>query len=185
MRPVSLAVPSVESREVGTTRFEKDRVLQGALDEVYFRTTLTAGNCAYDAGVVEAANGQALCMQFPAGATNHVRRIEVSRDLWPRTRPRLNLWFTSDAGSTNTFTVRFTVRHFGAVTGNASLVFSLDFNPAGPAVAGDVKLATVVGSAVMPSLRAPVHFRVGRITGDANANKLDVLAAEVVLEEVA
>ena len=167
---------------------EQKRIMRRALDEEYFRRELSAGHVVYEGAVAEVKNGDETCMRFvpaAAGVNAHAQLTVEGRALWARTRPRLSVWFTSDANGTALFSFRFVVRAFPAGGSTTSAVFVTDFTAAGPAAAGTVLSATVVGGAIMPALQGPVQIRVGRLGGDANANNLDVLLAVVAFEEVA
>lgn len=168
---------------------ERKRIRDRALDEEYFQRAIWAGAVLYEAGGLDAINQNAGVMRLPATAvaTNPMlHRTFGFNALWPRTQPRLTIWYTAPGGSTNAFNLRFQLRHYpvGGTTAPA-VVFSTILTPAGPAVANDVLSATVVGGAIMPTLTAPVRFAVVRIGGDANANSLDILLAVVTMEEIA
>jgi hypothetical protein len=167
---------------------ERQRVLHRALDEEYFRRELVATKVNYENGAADAKNGGAFVMRMPATAgTNPMLHDTVlERDLWPRTRPRLTIWYTSPVGSTNAFNLRFQLVHFPAgLTTAVAAVFSTVFQPAGPAVANTILSASVVGGAVVPSIASPIRLSIVRIGGDANANSLDILTALVTFEEIA
>lgn len=185
MKPATLPIPPTDAARTETSRLEVQRVRDRALDEEYFRRELAAGRVAYEGTVTEPLNGNVVCMRFAAGAEAHAQKTVLLRDLWPRTRPRLTLWYTSPVGSTATFTVRFRIRPFPAGGTTTSSGIFVDFTPAGPAVANTVMTATVVIAGAMPSVQAPMLLRVGRLAGDANANDLDILLAVITLEEVA
>lgn len=164
------------------------RNLLGAVDEEYFRRELKPGCVVYEGTVTEPLVGNANVMRFAAagaGVNAHAATQVEQRALWALTRPRLLLWYSSPVGSTNTFSVRFVVRHFAVGNTLSNNVFVVDFTPPGPAVANTELFATVVGTAVMPVVPSPIQLRVGRLGGDANANALDVVLAVVVFEEVA
>lgn len=189
MKPISLSLPAQDVKTADSIRSEKERVLHRALDEAYFQRELAAGTAVYEGGAVaDALNGIETVMRFPAaaaGVNTHARRTVGMNALWARTKPRLTIWYTSPVGSTNTFTVRFTVRMLPVGIVIPTTIFFVDFTPAGPAAANTTLSATVLGSAVIPSVPAPLILRVGRLGGDANANALDVFLARVTFEEVA
>lgn len=188
-KAANLQVPGREIKDGDATSFQRQRVTNQALDETYFKVALAAGLQPYEGVVTEPKNGDAIVMRFPAAAagTNaHAQRTVESRALWPKTRPRVSVWYTSATGSTNTFNLRFVLRVFGNGSTMTNSVFVTDFSPAGPAVAGDVKFISCVGGGVFPTSPFGVaQFRLGRLGGDANANGLDILLAVVTLEEVA
>lgn len=168
---------------------EIQRVRDRALDEEYFKRELASAHVTYENTAAAAKNGNAFVMRLPAtlaGTNPQVHDVVLERDLWPRTRPRLTLWYTSPGASTNAFNLRFQMYHFPAgLTTAVAVVFSTVHQPAGPAVAGTILASTVVGGAVVPSLAAPIRFTVARIGGDTNPNDCDILLAVVTLEEVA
>lgn len=168
---------------------ERARALRRAIDETYFKAELAAGTGVYEGAVTEPKNGDEVVMRFPAAAagTNaHVQRSIAARPLWVKTRPRLWIWYTSPVGSTNAFSIRFVLRVFGAGSTTVNNIFTVDFTPGGPAAAGGILTATVVGSAVFPTSPYGVaQLRVGRLGGDANPNALDILLAQIVFEEIA
>lgn len=168
---------------------ERKRIRDRALDEEYFQREMAAGLATYEAGAADAVNANSDVMRLPvtlAGTNPMVKRMLGMNALWPRTRPRLTLWYTSPAGSTNLFNLRFQLRMYavGGTTAPAVL-FSTIFQPAGPAVANTILTASVVGGAVVPSVTAPLRLAVVRIGGDANVNDLDILLALVTFEEIA
>jgi hypothetical protein len=170
---------------------EQKRILSRALDEVYFRRELAAGLLVYEGGAADAVNLNAVVARMPHGAAapannSFAHRKVAYRDLWARTRPRLNLWYTSPVGSTAAFDLRFQVRMYapGGTTAPATL-FSVQLTPVGPAVANTVLFTTIVGTALVPSLPAPLRLTLVRLGGDANANDLDIVLGAVVFEEVA
>lgn len=190
MKPVSLAQARTDVDNVGSARFEKDRVLHRALDEAYFRTSLMPGQGVLDgaATVVDATTFSWSFEDFPAAASAR-RRITVPRSaLWPGCRVRLNLWYTSSVANAALFTVRYTVLQLG--TGNdlgaIPAVLLTTFTAPGPAVANRVLFATCTSA---PSVVLPfpemIQFTVGRTAPDANPNAFRLLLAEFVLEEVA
>lgn len=190
MKAVKLSTLDRDLLAGDTVPLERKRALLRAIDEDYFRVDLGAGRVIYEGAVTEPKSGNIFAMRFPAAAagTNaHAYRAFGSKALWPRTVPRLNLWYTSPGASTNTFTVRFVMWVFGAgALNSAAAIFSIDFTAVGPAVAGTEMFTTVRGGAMFPSSPfGGVEFRVGRVGGDANANDLDVLLAQIVMEESA
>jgi hypothetical protein len=168
---------------------ERERVLHRALDEEYLTRELAPGRVLYEAGGLDAINANAGVMRLPATlvTVNPMVHSQVGMNsLWPRTRPRLNIWYTSTVGAVAAFNLRFQARLYavGGTTAPAVL-FSTILTPPGPAVANTVLFATALAGAVIPSIPAPLRFAVVRIGGDANANDLDILLAKVVFEESA
>lgn len=189
MKPPSLGVPTQEFEAADATTLERKRIRDRALDERYFQVELWPGAVLYEAGGADAINQNAGVMQLPATLITinpMVHRQCKLLDLWPRTRPRLTMWYTSPVGSTNAFNLRFQARHYpaGGTTAPAVL-FSTILTPAGPAVANTIQTATIVGGAIVPSITAPLRFAIARVGGDSNANALDILLAVVAMEEVA
>lgn len=180
----------LESRTADAVTLERQRIRDRTIDELALSVELAPGNVTYVLGGADAVNNNADVMQLPvtaAGVNPMAKRTVKLRDLWPRTRARLTMWYTSPGGSTNAFDLRFQLRHYpdAILTSGATLIFSTQFTPAGPAVANTVLKTTVVGASVLPSLTGPLRFSITRIGADANANALDILLAVVTLEEVA
>lgn len=190
MRNIKLSTPDRDILAGDSVTLENKRKLLRALDETYFRVDIAAGDGVDEVGTITYPKvGDEVVRRFPvaaAGVNQNVQRSVAARDLWVKTVPRLYLWYSSPVGSTNTFSIRFVLRCFGDGSGMTSGVFVTDFAPPGPAIAGKVQRATVKGGAVFPSSPFGVaQFRYGRLGGDANANDLDVLLAQVVMEESA
>lgn len=170
---------------------EQKRILSRALDEVYFRVDLASGLLIYEGGAANAINQNAAVARLPHGAAapannSFGHRAVGFRDHWALTRPRLNLWYTSPVGSTAAYDLRFQLRMF-AIGGTTapSMIFSVQLTPAGPAVANTVLFTTIVGTALVPALPAPLRLTLLRLGGDANVNDLDIVLGVVVFEEVA
>jgi hypothetical protein len=177
---------------VATDSREGERILHRAVDEEYFRTPIAAGIAKYSGAgtLTEVLNNNAWVMRYPAAGSNHADVQVPIKALWPLTRPRIEILYTSPVGSTNTFNFRFTFWVFGpgVTTATAAVATSLDWSAPGPAVANDIlKTSAVVTNARFPSSPAErVRFRLSRLPSpDANANDLDVLGVLIILEEVA
>jgi hypothetical protein len=187
VKPVSLAQAPTDVDNVGSARFEKDRVLHRAVDEVYFRVEIPAGEGVINGGPGALDTTNFAFEDWPAAVVTGRRRVRRMRSLWPKVRTRMNLWYTSDVGSTNNFSVRFNIRQLatGMLLTAPALLFSTTFNAPGPAVANTVLFITQVDAT--PWLPAPelCEFSVLRIGPDANANAFRFILAEFVLEEVA
>lgn len=181
----------LDSQTGDAVTLERQRIRDRALDEEYFRRELAPGRVTYQGVVTEQlrAATDTWVMTFPAvaaGDNRHAVRQVATRELWLRTRPRINVWYSSPVGSTNTFNFRFVIRCFGAGSGMVSNVVTLDWSPAGPAVANTVQFTSATTGIIFPSSPfGVVQLRLGRLGGDANANDLDVLLALVIFEEVA
>jgi hypothetical protein len=191
MKAYKLSTPDRDNLSADAVSLEEKRVLVRAVDETYFTVDLAPGLMIYEGGLITTPkNGNIFAARFPATAagTNPSAYKTVSaRKLWPRTVPRLKLWYTSPVGSVNTFSVRFVlwVIGAGALTSTAA-VFATDMLVPGPTIANTETFATVKGGAMFPSSPfGGAEFRIGRLGGDANANDLDILLAQVVMEESA
>lgn len=189
MRSARLGVLDRQVESGDAVPFEVKRAVQRAIDETYFKAEIAAGVGVYEGTVTEPKNGDEVVMRFPAAAagTNaHVQHSVAARPLWVRTRPRLWIWYTSPVGSTNAFSIRFVLRVFGSGSTSVNNIFTVDFIARGPAAAGGILSATAVGSAIFPTSPYGVaQLRVGRLGGDANPNDLDILLAQVIMEEIA
>lgn len=189
MKPAKMGTPDRDVLAADAVTLERQRVLQRAIDEVYFKVRMAAGLVVYEGVVTEPKNGDEVVSRFPAaalGVNAHMQRSVEARDLWPRTRPRVYVFYTSPVGDVKTFNLRFVLRCFGPGSTTVNSIFVTDFSPAGPAVANTVQRATCVGGAVFPSSPFGVaQWRLGRLGGDANPNDLDILLAVVTLEETA
>lgn len=189
MKPARLGVLDRQVISGDAVPLEVKRVVQRAIDEMYFTAWIAAGDGVAEGIVTTPKNGDEVVMRFPVavfGTDAFVQRSVPARPLWVRTRPRLRIWYTSPVGSTNLFTIRFVLRVFGAGSSTTSTVFSVDVAAPGPTVANTVQVATVVGSALFPTSPLGVaQIRIGRIGGDGNGNDLHVLLATVIFEEIA
>jgi len=181
MRSTSLPIPPRDPRNADTSRFEKDRGPYQALDETYFTVELEPGlGIPVGAAVINA--GPPGTEDWPAAAITGRRRTRKLRALWPKTVPRLNVWYTSPGAGAANFTLRFNLLQYDAATADL-LVFSVDFPAPGPAVALTKLFATYLApTPLLPSPRV-CQFSLLRIGPDANANAFRLLHAEVVLEE--
>lgn len=190
MKPVSLAQARTDVDNVGSARFEKDRVLHRSVDETYFRVSLMPGQGVLD-GAATVVDGTTFSWSFedyPAAAAARRRITVPRRALWPGARVRLNLWYTSPVASAALFTVRYTVLQLG--TGNdlgaIPAVLLTTFTVPGPTVANRGLFATCTSApAVVLPFPEMIQLTVGRTAPDANPNALRFLLAEFVLEEVA
>jgi hypothetical protein len=168
---------------------ERQRVLHRAADETYFRLVFSPGEGVLD-GAATVVDGTTYVFPFedyPAAAIAMRRKNVKLRELWPRTRVRMNLFYTSPVGSTNTFTVGFRLRQVGTGMSLATpfLVANPTANVPGPAVANDVLFATLTTTAAMLPTPEVVSLTFTRAAPDANANALRVILVEFVLQEVA
>ena len=188
MSVFKLSTPGRDSDSGDAVSLERKRVLLRAVDEAYFKVALGAGYSVYEGAVVETKNGDAFVMQFPAGVATRANRQVETRALWPLTRPRLDVWYSSPGGNVAAFNFGFVVRVYGAGSTTVNNTMTIDWTAPGPAVAGGVLKTTVVGTARMPTSPFGVsHFRLvrNRVAIDANPNALDVILAVVTMEEVA
>lgn len=190
MKAVKLSTLNRDLLAGDTVPLERKRALLRAIDETYFAVDIGPWCQVYDGGAPTIVkNGNLLVTRFAAaaGANVHQLRTVSARNLWPKTVPRLNLWYTSPGASTATFTVRFALWTVGpgALTSLAA-VFAVDLLAPGPAIANTEMFATIKGGAAFPSMPfGGAEFRIGRINGDANANALDIILAQIVMEESA
>jgi len=191
-RPAPPAPPPIlpprTGRRAAGAGLDRQRKVLKALGETYFKVLLAPGICLYEGGVVtEVLNNDAWVMRFPDPATGTADRVVETRELWVNTRPRVDVWYTSPVGSTATFDFRLAVWVFGPTGTTTYTPLLVTWTAPGPAVANDIlKTSAVITSSRFPSSPFGVtRFRLGRLTGDANANARDVLAAVVTLEELA
>lgn len=165
---------------------QRQRILGKILDELYFRVLIEPGVGTLLGTSTIAATGFSW-EDFPPLVVTARRRTVRMPALWPRCRTRLNLWYTSSVGSTNTFNIRFNVRQLatGMLVTAPALLFSDTFTVPGPAVANTVLFATYRDPT--PWLPAPelAVFSILRAGPDANLNDFRFIAAEFVLEEAA
>lgn len=189
MRSVKLGTADRDNLAGDTIPLEKKRSLLRAVDETYFIVDLAAGDGVDEAAITYPKNGDVIVRRIAdaaAGTNTNFQRTVSARKLWPGTIPRLNLWYTSPVGSTATFSLRFVLRVFGVAGGMTSSVFVVDFTPPGPAVANTDMFVSVKGGSMFPTSPYGVaQFRLGRLGGDANANDLDIVLAQFVMEEQA
>lgn len=182
-----MGTPDRDVLAADAVTLERQRVIQRALDEVYLTATLAAGRVVYVGAVVEVQNNSAWVMRYPAGATTQAHASVARRQLWPRTVPRMTVYYTSAVGSTATFNMIFNVYAFGpGVTTAAASVSSISWNPAGPAVANTIlSTSATTSTPLVASPAGVVQLELRRRNGDANPNALDVLLAVVTFEESA
>lgn len=189
MRSVKLGTTDRELNDGDTVPLERKRALLRAVDETYFIVDIAAGDGVDEATITYPKNGDVIVRRIAdaaAGTNTNFQRSVSTRKLWPGTIPRLNLWYTSPVGSTAAFSLRFVLRVFGAGAGMNSAVFVVDFTAPGPAVAGTEAFISVKGGGLFPTSPYGIaQFRLGRLGGDANANDLDILLAQFVMEEQA
>jgi hypothetical protein len=191
MRNVKLSTPDRDILAGDAVTLERKRALLRAIDETYFTVDFAPGLMIYEGGLITTPkNGNIFAARIPAtaaGTNPSVYKTVSARKLWPRTIPRLKLWYTSPVGSTNTFSVRFVLWVIGAgALTSATAIFATDMLVPGPTIANTEMFATVKGGAMFPSSPfGGAEFRIGRLGGDANANDLDILLAQVVMEESA
>lgn len=186
MRNIKLSTPDRDSLAGDTVTLENKRKLIRVIDETYFKVELGAGYCSYEGAAVDAKNGDALVMQFPAGAATRAYRHVVARQLWVGTRPRIEVWYSAPGGSVTPFNMGFVFRCFGVASSTVNVTGTLDWTPAGPAAAGTVMYTTAVMGATMPSSPfgvVQIRLTRNRLANDANVNALDVLLAVVTFEE--
>lgn len=190
MKPVKLGTTDRDVIAGDAIPLESKRSLLRSVDEFYFKVDIAAGDGIDEIGTILYPKvGDEHVRRIPAaaaGTNQNFQRSVGARLLWVKTVPRLYVWYSSPVGSTNTFSLRFVLRCFGAGSAMAASVFTTDFTTPGPAVANIVQLATVKGGGAFPSSPFGVaQFRLGRLGGDANPNDLDILLAQIVMEEVA
>lgn len=186
MKPASLGVPSRDALAADAVSLERERILQRALDEVYFRVDLVHSNVLYGGAAATANNADARVMRFPdaGGFANMTVR---TRDLWVATRPKLIVDYTSPVGSTANFDLAFVLFPFGPTGTTTATTLSVSWSAPGPAVANDIlrTQGTITSGRFPSSPLGSVRCRLERLGTDANANDLDVLIAVVVFEETA
>lgn len=182
-----MLLEQLDGRTGDAVAMERQRVLQRALDEVYFRPFIAAGKAMYVGAVTEVFNALAPVMRFPAGAATAATIVTPTRALWPRCRPRMEVIYTSAVGSTNLFSLRFTVRQFGAGGTTSPSALTVDWTAPGPAVANDVLAtsAVITSGTLWSSPFGATRVSLTRLGPDGNANDLDVLLAVVTFEELA
>lgn len=188
MKPAKLGVVDRQVVASDAVPLEVKRVIQRAIDEMYFRVSLAAGRVVYQGAVTEVIAGDAAVMRFPDGATTVAQTTVPARKLWVKTRPAISVWYSSPAGSTATFNFRLIVRAYGpGGTTTGAIVTLLDWSAAGPAAGGGVLLTTATSTGVFPtSPFGIVQVELRRLGAtDANNGNLDVLEADVVFQEVA
>lgn len=187
MKAASLAIPPQDPKAADAVFLERQRVLRRALDELYFRPAIVAGRALYVGAVTEVANSLAFVMRLPAGATTAATVMVPEMALWPRCRPRMDVIYTSPVGSTNLFSLRFTLRAFGPGGTTTPSTLTVDWTAPGPAVANDIlsTSAVITAGTVWTSPFGVVRPSLTRLGPDGNANDLDVLAAVVTMEELA
>jgi hypothetical protein len=187
VKPISLSLPAQDVKTADSIRSEKERVLHRVIDEGYLNVEFAAGVCAYFGAVTEVDVNNALVMRFPNGATTFARRVVAGRALWPRTRLRFNVWYTSPVGSTATFSFQGVIWAHDAGGAIAGAGLSVAWTAPGPAVAGTpMKTSAVLTSSpVLSSPREVVRLALGRTDPDTNVNDLDVFLAVAAFEEVA
>lgn len=187
MKAASLAIPPQDSRRADTSRLENGRIVHRALDELYFRIEIPAGEGVVNGGPPALDATNFAFEDFPPGAVTARRRVRKLRDLWPKCRTRLNLWYSSPVANVANFSVRFNIRQLatGMLVTAPALLFSTMFNAPGPAVANTTLFITQIDAT--PWLPAPelCEFSVLRVGPDANPNDFRFIFAELVLEEVA
>ena len=189
MKPSLLAIPPQDSLRADAVRLEQGRILGRAVDEVYFRVELEPGQGVLSgaATVIDATTYAFTFEDFPAAAGTNRRRNVRRKDLWPRTLIRMNVWYTSPVGSTNTFAIGVRVRQLGTGMSLATpaLVANPTANVPGPAVANDVLFATLTTTVALLPAPEVVGLSFTRNAPDANANALRVILVEFVCQEVA
>lgn len=168
-----------------STALEQQRIRDRALDEVYFREALTYSNTVLTTAAT-ASNADARVIRFP-NAGGFANRVVAERDLWIRTRPKIEVWYTSPVGSTANFDLGFALWTFGLTGTTTFTPLAVAWSAPGPAVANDIlKTQATITSGLLPSSPfGSVRLRLERTAGDANANDLDVLLALVTFEEIA
>lgn len=167
--------------------FERQRGLVRAIDETYFRERIVANSVIYSAaGGATAVNGNTRVMRLPDALTTSASATFPARDLWVRTRPKVEVWYTSPTGSTNTFDLMFDLLWFGPGGNTTGGIMQVSWSPAGPAVANNILKTQAVQASLLPSSPfGVIRARVVRIGTDANIGDLDILQAVVTFEEVA
>lgn len=168
-----------------TVTLERQRVLHRAIDEVYFWVEIEPGAGALlGTSTVDATSFT--FEDFPAAATTARRRTRRLLGLWPKTRVRLHLWYTSPVASTNLFTVGFSVRQVGVgtVLTASTLSATATATPPGPGVINDILYTTLTATGDFRPALPVCLFTVFR-QPDANANAFRFILAAFELEEVA
>lgn len=168
---------------------ESRRTTSEALGEVYFEHFWEPGDGTLSGTTTSAVDNFGY-VEFPDAATSSWKKTWRARSRWGRCGIYAKLWYTSPAGSTNTFDITFGARMISE-GGNVGATFHIPFTTtasiAGPAVAKDVKTWEYVNPAV---LVAPLHdlwsLRLNRSgAADANNGALWVLGLYVKLTEPA
>ncbi len=179
---------TVQQRAGDAVELQRQRTLGKVLDEVYFRVEIEPGvGGLRGTSVVDATTFSYTFEDFPAAAVTVRRRARALRSLWPKTAVRLNLWYTSPVGSTNAFSINYSVRQLdvGMNLSAASLIINSTFTVPGPAVANDVLFATYRDPGLVLPVPRVCQFSIRRSGPDANANDFRFILAEFVLEETA
>lgn len=175
---------------LGETGFDRERwrTLSGAASEVYMEGWLGPGDWALDGvGVKDDATNNLPYTILPNGVTGRMRVNFKTRQRWHGCGFRLKVWYSADAGSTNTFNIAAGLRQLregGSITTPLSL-FAVNLTPAGPAVGQDVKTFEYVSAAGLVSAYYDIlSLRIVRDgAADSNANEYwQVLAYYEFLE---
>ena len=112
------------------------RVLGQHTDELYDRFWLSPV-AATGTATITRLNGRAPAQQFNDAAASGCNWSVPVRDNWRNHHLRLTVYFASDVGSTNTFTIRTAAWAFGAAIdpANGRAIGDVTANYAGPAAA--------------------------------------------------
>lgn len=165
---------------------EVKRVLERALDELYFSVVLAPGY--HGEGPTVGAAVEFHYWSLPPGAVTAVHSHRPLRAHWPLTRARITVWVWTDAAVPGNFTMRLNIAQTADGVGVGAPVypvFNHDFVIA-PAAANTVaKFNSIVpaASVLKTSPAELVKFYVARLN-DGNANNLYLHCALIELLEV-
>lgn len=167
---------------------ESRRTVSEALGEVYFEEFWEPGDGTYLSCTPSAAENLGH-LEFPDALTSSWKKSWKLRSRWNRCGIYAKLWYTSPAGSTNTFNITFGGRQLsaGGNLGTPAVTFTATASIAGPAVARDVKTWEYVNNgALLAGFYDLLSLRINRDGAvDANNGALWVLGLYVKLTESA
>lgn len=190
MKGSSLPIPARDVAVADAVTAERSRAIVRAIDEIYFSSVIAPGVATYFATAAEVVNGNAWVMRFPVGAGGSASRTTSTLALWPNTRLRFTVVYTSPVGNTATFNLRGVFWTFGPGVGTGVAAGSrvVAWTAPGPAVANDflTTSAVITGARFGSTPLGGCRLMLQRFpVADANPNDLDVLLARVTFEEVA
>lgn len=186
MRSVKLGTADKDIRDGDTVPLARKRSELRSLDETYFAAELRPGAVIYTgAGAVDGMNSFAPVLILPAAASTSAAANFGTRKLWPLTRPRLTVLYTSPVGSTALFGLTFTLVFLGPGVTTTAPFLSVTWTAPGPAVANTILSTSTTMSPHLTQPFGATKVQLRRNGPDANANDLHVILAGVTFEEVA